>query len=700
MRRRRPSFDDDDMDVVQDMKDVALADDEDKQNPCVEERMISTTMRSRRYVYRVFFCVAVSAMYFHSFQPSSIFQPIFSSQIHSRENSGLAFDPPTTTIQEVSGTTGNALSVLKNSTDTHQSHRRLFLGIWTNGIQDGKKRNAVRKSYLKEHQQPFKVCSIADMHPDCHVVYAFISNVEAQGHKRLRSDDDILFLHRKDSNPVKAMYKYLAGANMLRTDKSTSPSDTIQFDFVAHAASSICLYPDRVWPPELFDEKDDTSVFAMPQLYAGVPRDPRPKGRSTFHGYSILSSKLVERIWKSKHFVNMARRGFVEETVESALRKEVKLFVIRSGLKMQLPDKKATAMVYLNNASSFALQHRDTDIVVRWDAYKDTHLVTYEDPKEEALVRSNTHSDLTKCHHGPRMLLGIMTVLDHELEAQRRKLIRETYLGYYNPSTMEANRVCALNELIDRSHPDHDTLVQDCQLAYTFVAGGNPDGPKELVELNGQEPLTLTGSVSEPDIAVLNIQENMKEGKSQTYFKYATTIIDEHLYFDYIAKADSDTIIYPDRLLNNEVNKLPAFPENVRVYGGMYRLAKFEKDDLFAPIYFTGGFYFLSVDLARYITSDECDRKALAVFSEDRSICNFVHSHPLPPRRIGMAPYPIPKPLYHPVKSLVKFEAAWKDYLGSNNTSFMATDDEANEALQGSSSDEATGEQTAEVKSF
>jgi hypothetical protein len=220
--------------------------------------------------------------------------------------------------------------------------------------------------------------------------------------------------------------------------------------------------------------------------------------------------------------------------------------------------------------------------------------------------------------------------------------------------------------------------VAGCQRAYVFVVGGNPNGSKERVDYSDSEPMTLPSSNStEADIVLLNIQENMEEGKSQTYLKYATTIIDDHLYFDYVAKTDSDTLIFTERFLNHEIQRLPSFPHNVRVYGGCNLVSQNRYGDIQGSIYFAGSLYFMSADLARYVTSKDCDRKRLAVNAEDQSIGNFVHSHPLPLHRVKMA-FPQPGGLRrrgkidiwdhsasrHPVKDIVTYRAAWDRYLG------------------------------------
>ena len=49
--------------------------------------------------------------------------------------------------------------------------------------------------------------------------------------------------------------------------------------------------------------------------------------------------------------------------------------------------------------------------------------------------------------------------------------------------------------------------------------------------------------LNEPDMTLLNIRENMNEGKSQTWMKYAATIAEEY-DLDYVAKCDADSLFH------------------------------------------------------------------------------------------------------------------------------------------------------------
>jgi hypothetical protein len=73
----------------------------------------------------------------------------------------------------------------------------------------------------------------------------------------------------------------------------------------------------------------------------------------------------------------------------------------------------------------------------------------------------------------------------------------------------------------------------------------------------------------------------------------------------------------------------------------------------------------MSADLARYITSPECNRTALKMSQEDKSIGNFVHSHPLPIQRIRVHP----AAFEHPIKQADRFPIRWERFLARYGTS-------------------------------
>lgn len=161
----------------------------------------------------------------------------------------------------------------------------------------------------------------------------------------------------------------------------------------------------------------------------------------------------------------------------------------------------------------------------------------------------------------PRVLIGIFSAdfpTEQRCRHRQRKLLRT------HP------HACSLDKYIaDRP--------EACQLVYTFVVGGNPDAPTtELVDgsrpwvlsHNDDNPHTYQGKdLRESDVSLLNIRENMNDGKSQTWFAYAAQLAKEH-GFDYIVKQDTDTILYLDRYFEFVDNMLPPAPYNRNILAG------------------------------------------------------------------------------------------------------------------------------------
>jgi hypothetical protein len=236
----------------------------------------------------------------------------------------------------------------------------------------------------------------------------------------------------------------------------------------------------------------------------------------------------------------------------------------------------------------------------------------------------------------PKFLWGIPTV-DNDKERARRIAIRETYLSYYkdDPDKENRDRICSLADIQKKRVP-----LGKCQLAYAFFMGGNPHGPTELLSPNQTFPMTVHPMAItdvEDDVVYLNIKENQFDGKMHTWFKYAS-LVTENIYFDYIAKVDSDTLLLTPAFFNHVANNLRPLPHNERVYAGL----PFYKDScnpnitddhpcplpLVGNVYMSGELSFMSPALASFITSPQCDRKAVTISHEDVSISNYVYSHP------------------------------------------------------------------------
>lgn len=249
----------------------------------------------------------------------------------------------------------------------------------------------------------------------------------------------------------------------------------------------------------------------------------------------------------------------------------------------------------------------------------------------------SAHSKASSSHktrYGPTFLFGIPSV---QSEMERRKAVRETYLSYYKESE-EPNRVCSLVDL-----QNHKVPWEDCQIAYVFFLGGNPHGPTELVKPNVSFPMTIPNPrnvTNEEDVIYLNIKENLEDGKSQTWLKYAAMVIQDEFPFDYIVKADSDTLVFTPSFLEFAEKRVPKRPNNIRIYGGYAHGPTSCKtginDTHSCPLplvggsYMGGAFYWMSLDLAEFVTSDAIDRSSLTIRHEDVDIGNFIFSHPKP----------------------------------------------------------------------
>ncbi len=276
-----------------------------------------------------------------------------------------------------------------------------------------------------------------------------------------------------------------------------------------------------------------------------------------------------------------------------------------------------------------------------------------------------------------RMLLGIFS-MESDRERHRRSLIKNTYLSFpkfmdrYNVTTVpiQFTRICSLREYWQGSAPHR----KQCQLLYTWVIGAakksDPSATTAYLNPKKDKPMTVHPSgISDSHATYLNIIENMNEGKSQTWFKYASSQIPEDFHIDLIAKVDTDCLVYPTILLaemeriRKEMNLSYPFHN---IYGG----SRQQGADL---SYMQGGFYFLSTDLARYITSDQCDRNRIIEEympqynnerAEDVEISRFIRTYP---GHIFEMEIPRETAYYHnrKMKGDNYYRENWKSYIAS-----------------------------------
>ena len=199
-------------------------------------------------------------------------------------------------------------------------------------------------------------------------------------------------------------------------------------------------------------------------------------------------------------------------------------------------------------------------------------------------------------------LLGIFCQLN---DTKHRQMTRSTMLGPDLPDHVRS-RICSLQDYLDASK-----ATSHCQIIYTFVVGGNssapmayPQDPTQLVVRNS------TLSSLEPDVLLMNIKENMNDGKTPSWFHYTSTLL--HRGIDYVSKLDLDTLVSVPQLLDVVNNELPprrwrrtAPP---RVFGGLMmdfeacggKFWKARCDPAKGKVYMSGQFYFVSYDIVKY----------------------------------------------------------------------------------------------------
>ena len=210
-----------------------------------------------------------------------------------------------------------------------------------------------------------------------------------------------------------------------------------------------------------------------------------------------------------------------------------------------------------------------------------------------------------------RVLVGILTAdfFNDQVYRKRHRMLFKLW---------DDERVCSLPEFKQKPASERYT----CELIYTFVIGANPDAPPELVD--GSRPFEvkrpirgISNDLNEPDMTLLNIRENMNEGKSQTWMAYGAQIAEEY-DLDYVTKCDADSIFHLHEFFVFAYKHLPPAPYNSMMYVGALRdKAYWPKHDTEAErirfesyfgnnfegvhLYVAGQMYIMSRDLAKYV---------------------------------------------------------------------------------------------------
>ena len=237
-----------------------------------------------------------------------------------------------------------------------------------------------------------------------------------------------------------------------------------------------------------------------------------------------------------------------------------------------------------------------------------------------------------KARKTPTFLVGIPTSGDRNDE-MRVRLARETYLSFYKDDADTPHRICSLNDLLNGK-----VLFDECQMAYAFFTGANPNGPTELLSPNKSYPILAKppkNSSNQDDFVYLNVKENQHEGKMPTWFKYATMVVEERKFpFDYIAKVDSDTLLLTPMFLEFAESHMQDTSKLVMAGLPMfdYFCEPKEKNHphpcpmmLPGGLFISGELFALSSDLAKIMVSNECDRSHNNTGDEDVDMSNWAY---------------------------------------------------------------------------
>jgi Galactosyltransferase len=267
-----------------------------------------------------------------------------------------------------------------------------------------------------------------------------------------------------------------------------------------------------------------------------------------------------------------------------------------------------------------------------------------------------------------RVLFGILTA-DFGNDQVYRKRHRDLFKLWNDP------RVCSLPDFKSRSVEDR----YECELIWTFVIGANQSATPELVDNSRPmvipPPIKASGrDLNEPDVVLLNIRENMNEGKSQTWMKYGAELAEQY-DLDYVVKCDTDAILHLHEFFHFAYKNLPPAPYNRGMYVGALRdKAYWPKHDTEAErirfesyfgnnfegvhLYVAGQIYIVSRDVAEFIGQEARESKcSYCEGHEDHDITSmaFHYKEPLKVTVIGRSH----RFWEHPVKGSPRWRRIW-----------------------------------------
>jgi hypothetical protein len=201
------------------------------------------------------------------------------------------------------------------------------------------------------------------------------------------------------------------------------------------------------------------------------------------------------------------------------------------------PSANLSQALYVSNSSSIAKKH---------------------DPGSDALASGACNSG-----SGPvRLLVGIFST-----ESDKSLSLRSRISSLFK--LWNDDRICSFSGF--QTLPTHQRKRSRCQFIYTFVIGGDhPGAPAENVG-NDRPMLFNRTSSNESDptsMTYLNIRENMEDGKSQSWLKYAAHMA-EIYGFTYVGKMHEDSILKRKTLFEFISARLPPPPYNQGLLAGV-----------------------------------------------------------------------------------------------------------------------------------
>jgi hypothetical protein len=211
-----------------------------------------------------------------------------------------------------------------------------------------------------------------------------------------------------------------------------------------------------------------------------------------------------------------------------------------------------------------------------------------------------------------RVFMGIISSSHSRMEMVYRNKHREIFQLWND------TRLCTLHDFELNPH-------SECRIIYSFVLGGGDNStPTQLLEEDPSHPLVLTNipilprfqDINDKDMTVLNIQENMNEGKTPTFFYFGSQVARKHNTIGYVVKCDLDSTFRLDTLIKFVDQQLPTngSPTVVgtlrhKAYWPVNRTNKQEEywqQSYYAGmhLYLAGSLYMVSVDLVQAMVEE------------------------------------------------------------------------------------------------